>query len=52
MNLNYFEPIIGDIFFKYAIKDLILVLGGEKAYMLNAKYYFHRRKIVLRENIP
>jgi hypothetical protein len=50
---------------KYAIIDLILALGGEKGYvecqilfswkesdMLNAKYYFHRRKVILRENIP
>ena len=33
---------------KYAIKDLILALGERKP-MLNAEYYFHRRKMVLRE---
>ena len=32
MNLNNFKPIIGIINLKYAMKDLILALGGEKAY--------------------
>ena len=40
----------GRYLLKYAIKNLILALGGAKP-MLNAKYYFHRRKMVLREKI-
>jgi hypothetical protein len=48
MNLNYFKPMIGDIFCSM-LKDLILALGGVKKPILNAKYYFHRRKMILRE---
>ena len=32
---------------KYAIKDLILTLGERKP-ILNAKYYFHRKKMMLK----
>ena len=34
---------------KYAIKDLILALGERKP-ILNAKYYFHGKEMILREN--
>jgi hypothetical protein len=33
---------------KYAIKDLILALRGEKAYV-ECQIFFHRRKMILRE---
>jgi hypothetical protein len=40
MNLNYFKPHDRGYLLKYAIKDLILVLGVEKLKpMLNAKYF-------------